>query len=747
MPPSTPHWLARRISLLAILLFATLVLGDLHAQAKHPAQDLQLESIEWITDRSEFLDQQRFKTALTSAEQSVDRKGLLDLALTRANRQNRPVLVYVHKISETSKRGRQMIRAPVLDVYMRQLIWSDPDIERIVNQSFVPVRTTFDEALCERFGLRPLTFLEPAVLFLSPAGELLHEVRTIRTFDAPWMAQVLYDVLDLAHGPLVSDDLDEAKNRGDWQRTLAVLQANGITTARDAYQHATFLRRMRRGNDALQALEVAEQRLTMEAAAAANSNSTDQASSNRRRGRRPRMPKELQQLDLAIAAERGLVMVKLARFRDAIAPLQKAADAPDSAWGEAASRGPEAAYLLALLRLRTGDEAGALRIFQHIAQEYPTTLHAHRADVNLRVGIDDGLSLGAPMFGYQRLAWLPEGAYAKLASTTHWPGAAMSEPQLIDTCMRALLAQQRSHGGWTDSRYAYCPDARITPNVWVAITAICCQALLRHREHFAEPARIDEALRRGEDYMLDPNQLNRGRNEDVYADSYRLLYLSQRWQVANDDAQRDRLRGAMQDIITAARERQKDGGFWAHEYSNAFCTAAMVQGLLAAKDANIDIPSDMLSQATTALISARWTNGAFSYGGAARGEPATSSLKNASTRMPMCEAALLALGASDTDRLQFAFDNFWQHYATIEGVRHTDFHSDGQVAGFMFLHSLYHTSEAIQMLPEARAASERMRLRERLLLYAEIDGTFLDSEELGRSYGTAMALLILANTQ
>src|SRR5690606_16307656 len=103
-------------------------------------------------------------------------------------------------------------------------------------------------------------------------------------------------------------------------------------------------------------------------------------------------------------------------------------------------------------------------------------------------------------------------------------------------------------------------------------------------------------------------------------------------------------------------------------------------------------------------------------------------------------------GASNAERLLFAFDNFWEHYAAIEGVRHTDFHSDGQIAGFMFLHSLYHTSEAISLLPEERATTERQKLRERMLQYAEIDGTFLDSEELGRSYGTAMALLILANT-
>ena len=64
----------------------------------------------------------------------------------------------------------------------------------------------------------------------------------------------------------------------------------------------------------------------------------------------------------------------------------------------------------------------------------------------------------------------------------------------------------------------------------------------------------------------------------------------------------------------------------------------------------------------------------------------------------------------------------------------------------MFLHTLYHTSEVIAQLPEQRARVERRHLRDRILGCAEMDGTFMDSAELGRSYGTAMALLVLANT-
>lgn len=739
--------LSSRALALAYLIFALAVISNASnaQQTAHPARGLQLESIEWRSDEAEFLDKQRFKTSLTVKERKFDRMQLLDSALSEAKKTQKPVLVYVYKISEKTKRGRQMIRAPVLDVYMRQLIWSDPDVERIVKKSFIAVRTVFDDALCKRFDVKPLKFLEPAILFLSSDGDVLHELRTIRTFDAPWIAQVLRDVLDKAHGPLVSDNLDAAVNRGDWQRALAILQSNASGTARDAYEQATIKRRLRNGDAALATLDIAQSRLQDEAKSSQDSDKAPPV--RRRRGRGRRLPKALQQLDLEIAAERGALLIQMARFDDAVTPLMKAADANPTSWGDGKSRRAEARYRLALLRLRAGDESGALRSFQRIVQDEPDSLYARRAGVNLRVGIDDGLSLGAPMFGYERLAWLPEGAYTKLAGNTHWQAEPFTEQQLIDNCVRTLLAQQRSHGGWTDSRYAYCPDARITPNVWVAITAICCQALHRSRDQFVEPELIDAALARGEDYMLDPNQLNRGRNEDVYSDCYRLMYLSHRCKTAPDASDQTRWIAAMDQIVAAARERQKDGGFWAHEYSNAFCTAAMVQGLLAAKDAGTTIPLDMLSQATTALTSARSSDGAFSYSGAARGRLSATNLKNASTRMPMCEAALLTLGASDTDRLAVAFDAFWQHYPKIEGVRHTDFHADGQIAGFMFMHSLYHTSEAISLLPEDRASQERTKLREQLWQYPEIDGTFLDSEELGRSYGTAMALLIVANTR
>ena len=128
----------------------------------------------------------------------------------------------------------------------------------------------------------------------------------------------------------------------------------------------------------------------------------------------------------------------------------------------------------------------------------------------------------------------------------------------------------------------------------------------------------------------------------------------------------------MNEIVQAAALRQKPSGFWAHEYENAFVTGAMLQEALEARAAGATVPTEMIDRAATALLSARFQNGAYVYGGAA-GEGRATDLKDAAGRMPVCEGTLLVVGRSDLDRLRFALDNFWQHVDRLEGVRRNDF--------------------------------------------------------------------------
>ena len=59
------------------------------------------------------------------------------------------------------------------------------------------------------------------------------------------------------------------------------------------------------------------------------------------------------------------------------------------------------------------------------------------------------------------------------------------------------------------------------------------------------------------------------------------------------------------DLIDVVGKYQEKSGFFAHEYPNAFCTAAMLWALLEAQEAGAEVPEKILMQGVSALLSAR----------------------------------------------------------------------------------------------------------------------------------------------
>ena len=109
------------------------------------------------------------------------------------------------------------------------------------------------------------------------------------------------------------------------------------------------------------------------------------------------------------------------------------------------------------------------------------------------------------------------------------------------------------------------------------------------------------------------------------------------------------------------------------------------------------------------------------------------------------ELALSSWGIGKQEWLQRASDASFEHHAKLAGVRKYDDHSNRHGhGGFFFWYDMRARSEAIMQLedPEARAKAIAAQ-RELILSLPEIDGCFVDSHELGRAYGTAMALLSL----
>jgi hypothetical protein len=313
-----------------------------------------------------------------------------------------------------------------------------------------------------------------------------------------------------------------------------------------------------------------------------------------------------------------------------------------------------------------------------------------------------------------------------------------------------LLRAQREDGSWSDSRYSYgwaaymirsrtkdgllepgyssWPDVGLHPNVFVAVTALAALALQEWRD--VAPARIDPALARAEKFLRDDENLAPGRCEACYADAYRLLFFAGKQDVPR-----------MNRMVRRLVELQDRDGFWSHEYPSAFATAAVVRCLALGRKAGAEVPDAVFHRAADALLKTRGEGGRQAY----RHEPGKgmSSEKNSMGRTASSELALYDCGRGSLEDVAAGVGRYWTHLARLEAVRTCDNHADEELAGFFYFNAVFHMVEAARALPEPSRSGHLQKFRAQILAIPERDGSFVDSHELGKSYGSAMALLIL----
>jgi len=145
----------------------------------------------------------------------------------------------------------------------------------------------------------------------------------------------------------------------------------------------------------------------------------------------------------------------------------------------------------------------------------------------------------------------------------------------------------------------------------------------------------------------------------------------------------------------------------------------------------------MTKRATAALKSTRDARGVFSYEYPGRGDKP----EGGSGRMPYLEYALSISGQAKPETLAAALDLSFKHHGLLERIRKYDDHADAyHNGGFFFWYDQYGRAVAAKSVNAAAALAKQ---REIVLQIPEIDGCWVDSHELGRVYGTAMALLTL----
>jgi tetratricopeptide (TPR) repeat protein len=604
----------------------------------------------------------------------ADRAKILADALAVAKEQKKPVFWYAPRFA-----GSHMYRAALLDSYMMQTLFTDPEVADVIRTRCVPLRLACDFAVNRTTKLQALETLEPMIALLDGEGRPLWKIDRIRTFDPAWFDHQLREALRRHARPPETDDPRELVRAGELDRARELLEKKDDAASKLLL--AAVFRRLRKPDRARERLEAAKK----DAACAGPA-----------------------------AVEEATLLMREGRLDEALAAFEKC-DAP------------EAAFYRACLLHQKGREADALKTWQDLARAHPDSPWAWRAASNLTPH-EDTTPHGAAVHAFETLTWGPDATWAPLA-TTVWPRTDKDVNDVVLRAVNFLLMHQRGDGSWSDARYAFWDGPEILPNVRMAVTALAAAAL--HEWKAADPDRIDRALEQARAFILDDRRMNLGKNEEIYADSYRILYLIR----VKPAGAADHLKRIAQRLAS----RQDENGTWAHEYPNAFATAVVMQALQWAKSAGVDVPARPLKRGAAALRDARTDEKTYVYDQ----NHSRAMERDSSARSALCESALLIAGEGDPRALEKAVELYWKFFPQQERVRKCDFHSDGELGGFFFFHGMLHTLVAIERLDEKLQKEHRGRFLREIVKLPEIDGSFIDTHEVGKSYGTAVALLVL----
>ena len=439
-----------------------------------------------------------------------------------------------------------------------------------------------------------------------------------------------------------------------------------------------------------------------------------------------------------IAREHQITTFHPARF---LAPLAKLAGVPNPALdGLPADADDRAsAQWLAGVKLWAHQENEAAReTWRDLVDAHPEHPMAWKAAMELQ-------NLGPFVHAFETYASLPAAALHAMPEGTIAPVGTYNEGQLWQRSSGFLIATQRASGAWEDSTYDFGGTDGL-PNVHMAISAICTTALLEHAAQDPKPnARLEAALERALGFLANESNVNEADSDErIFAHVYRVRCFV-RW-IELRPTDEPRVLPLLKRVTQSLAAMQTKGGAWHHEYSNPFVTSDALIALAEAKRLGVEPEGlfDIIERGMQSLLKCRTPEGAYTYG-QPRGK-AKASIRGSAGRTPRGELALSRWDPDTSFGLEKAvlisFDN--EKYL-LPARKYDDHTSNYAYGGFFFYYDLHARTEAIAALPKGKARDVAVkRQREQLIELAEFDGAFMDSHEIGRSYGSGMALWCLA---
>ncbi len=409
----------------------------------------------------------------------------------------------------------------------------------------------------------------------------------------------------------------------------------------------------------------------------------------------------------------------------------------------------ELKLLAGLLAFRAGQQQQAKEIWEKAAKQFPDHPLGWKAACEAQ-------GLGPIARGFE--VFTPPPASPKAPGnglrrfTSSAEGGSYSESAIWSRSVAFLLGMQDESGGFFDSDYDFGGTDGL-PNVHVAITSLAGLALLEALDRCESTAlneRIQNAVERAVLFVSNDRNLNRNdRDEILWAQAYRVKFLaaaSRRVNSANSMK-------SLQQAVGELERLQMQNGSWYHEYPNSFVTGTALSALHSARECGATVSSDAAEKGLERLAKQRYKNGAFPYA-VRQTDPADpqekdGSLEASGGRISVCELARHQWGKITDTELVAAADNSLKFHAIMaKALKYDDHTSTYAYGGFFFWYDMQARSETIGRITDTSIREQfAAKQREIILGLPEIDGCFVDSHELGRCYGTAMALLSLSQVE
>ncbi|MBL8879003.1 MAG: DNRLRE domain-containing protein [Phycisphaerales bacterium] len=636
--------------------------------------------------------------------------GSVDAACDQAAREGKLVLAVI-------RAGHTDDQAMFLEQMLLSIVLAEPDVRLLVRERFVPVRIRVDpmalmnarggllDALASGSAAERQPFLKRArplaLMALHPDKKPVDQLTNIGSFDPSMIHQfLLAAIAQSATSQPASAPADPWKMimRGDVSAAKASFQ-----TAEGTAHQLGLARIALIAGDWNGTVDLCDKLIARDDAIADNAR-----------------------------ALRGIALMRLGRFDDAYQTLHDVGDGADEFHASAA------AYYLACLQQRRGEPKAATKTWQRLSAGRQYTA-PYAAKAQARLFYSDGVAM------YECLAAVPRPAGESLEIRAAESDLDRIESRAVDY----LLSQQRPDGTWPNGLIAmYNP----------AITALTGKALLRMRSRVdeARAARVDAAVEAAS-AVLDKFVAESAANSaECFSTAYVLDFLLDRFE--QDAAGREATQRAVELVIGG----QCPNGAWSYNpdfdknwrggfggwpktdkgRTHSMNTAPSMLALLRARRLGLAVGDDVLSRGRDALLKMRQAPARFTY---TYPDPICFAEASQSIgRAPACEQVLLQMNAAERTDLGLSIENFMRYRVELRKPAKVTqaWISPIGTSSYFYFFAYYHAALVITELGGEERIERLKRLRDDVLSVMEADGTWIDDEQIGKVYGTAMALLI-----